>query len=357
MVAAAKSIQTTSAKTTTGILNVPDADQVMFWAANTRGSVIINTGSDHDWAFMASNVTIGDGLGVDNLTINTGSGPDAADVKGAHIRGSLDIQTYSNLNENDADTVYFDAKFGQSTIVAGNVSVRMGGGNDGIFVTDPNYPDGQVFSLGLIVGGSMSIDMGAGNDTVFLRNIEVAGNFSLNTGAGADTVDMRSTSLADPEHPFPGYIGGTLTVQTYAALTETDADVVTIKQTGSMNHFNVLTGGGNDTVKVADFTSYHNFNVDAGAGDDTAELYRVMGVDDFFAILGDGNDALTVGDLYGGQGNVKVLGGIGSDRLTKLPGFYPMARLEQTGWEWINGRLEPIVNLPVAKAKTSSKRK
>jgi hypothetical protein len=357
MVIAARSIQDISAKTTTGILNVPDADNVMFWAANMRGSVAINTGSDHDWVFVASKVTIGDGLGVDNLTINTGSGPDAADVKGAHIRGSLDIQTYSHVNENDADSVYFDAKFGQSTIVAGNVSVRMGGGNDGIYITDPNYPDGQSLWIGIEVGGSMSIDLGAGNDTAFLRNMHVAGNFSLNTGAGADTVDMRSTPIIHPDRTFPAYVGGTFTVQTFSVLTENDADTVSISQTGSMNHFNLLTGGGNDTVKVADFTSYHNFNVDAGAGDDTAELYRVMGVDDFFAILGEGNDALTIGDLYLGQGSAKVLGGNGFDRLTKLPGYYPLARLEQTGWEMINGRLEPIVNLPVAKAKTSSKKK
>ena len=88
-------------------------------------------------------------LGVDNLTINTGAGADTASIKGTTLLGNLRIQTYANVNENDADTVWMDSALDSSfnvrpTYVTGDVSVYTGGGNDFLMLgdsTDPYFTD------------------------------------------------------------------------------------------------------------------------------------------------------------------------------------------------------------------------
>src|SRR5690606_18212853 len=71
-----------------GIFNPQDGDQVFGWGFNARGAVNVSTGVGNDWVFIA-NSNIGDGLGVDKLTINTGAGNDTASIKGMTILGNL----------------------------------------------------------------------------------------------------------------------------------------------------------------------------------------------------------------------------------------------------------------------------
>jgi hypothetical protein len=108
-------------------------------------------------------------------------------------------------------------------------------------------------------------------------------------------------------------------------------------------------------LKVIWATAFDNIMLDAGAGHDTMELSNVLALDNLFALLGDGDDTLNVMNLFQPTGVARIDGGAGYDRLTKS-GSYPTARLEQTGWEVINGRRQDL-NLNLSPAiKTASLR-
>jgi hypothetical protein len=329
------------------VFNVPDADQVFMWTGQSRNTVTINTGKGNDWVFVGK-ATIGDGLGTDNLVINTGAGADQVTMMGAMVRGNLDIQTYSALSETDADVVYFDASLGTTTtFVSGNVNVRTGGGNDMIFSTDPGDADYSVWWLGVKSLGSMSFDTGAGDDLAYLRNIRVGGNFSMFAGAGADTLDMRLTEL-DPSFGLAGAVNGDVYVQMYANATEADADTVMFNDIGAGLGMSILMGSGNDVLKLIDATVFDNMLLDTGAGNDLMELNNVLAVDNLFALLGEGDDTLNIMSLYQPLGIARIDGGAGYDRLNKS-GAFPTTGLQQIGWEMINGRHQLSIS-PAVKA-------
>jgi hypothetical protein len=332
----------------TSIFNVPDADQVFLWAGQSRNTVNITTGAGSDWVFTGAHMMVGDGLGADNLVINTGAGADQVTMIGTMVRGNLDIQTYSSLSETDADSVYFDAALGTTTtFVSGNINIRTGGGNDGIYSTDPGDADYSVWWLGVKSLGSMSIDTGAGDDVAYLRNMRVGGNFVMFAGAGADTLDMRLTEL-DPSFGSASFVGGDLYVQMYANAAEADVDTALFNNISVGKGMSVLMGGGNDVAKILSAAALDNILLDAGAGNDQAELSDVFALDNFFALLGEGDDSLNIMNLYQAGGTVRIDGGAGFDRLTKS-GAYPTTGLQQTGWEMINGRPQLSIS-PAVKA-------
>jgi hypothetical protein len=311
-----------------------DDDNLMMFGANIKGSLVVNTGDGNDWVYLGK-VTVG------NTTINTGAGHDSVEFAGAHIRGNLDIQTYSSINETDADEVYFhpDADLIGPTLIDGNATIRMGGGDDGFYSTDPNVPDSNFTHLGVHTLGSLGVDTGAGNDTAFLRNIRVDTNFSLNMGAGADTLDMRQTKI-DGEFGFLPAVTGTMNVQMYSSVTENDADVASFLKIGTLGNMNIWMGAGNDQLTLTDTSSQKDMTLDAGAGNDTVQLTRVLARDNFFASLGDGDDLLNIVDFYELFGSTKIDGGAGTDRLNKT-GTFSTTQLTQSNFEWINGHPQP----------------
>lgn len=318
-----------------------DADSLMMWGANITGTLTVNTGADHDWVYLGDKVTVGTAI------IHTGASHDEVEFAGAHILQCLDVQTFDTLAENDADVVYFhtDLDLVQPTRVDSNANIRMGGGDDSLFLTDPTVPDSNVWYRGLHVGDSLSVDMGAGNDTAYLRNLRVEHDFLLNMGAGADTVDMHQTQI-DGEFGFAPAAGGNLSIQMFADAAENDADTVNMFKIGAGGNMSILMGGGNDSLTLTSVSSQSDMTLDAGAGDDNVQLNDVLALDNFFANLGDGNDLLNIVDLRALFGTAKLDGGAGTDRLTKSGAFPTSAT--QLAFEWINGVPQPgVVVLPV----------
>jgi hypothetical protein len=266
-------------------------------------------------------------------------------MKGAWVRGNVDLQMYNSLSENDIDVVYFDSILGQKAFVSGSINVRMGGGDDMVFSTSPLYGDLQVWALGVHSLGSMTIDLGAGNDTAYLRNLRVGGNLVVWGGAGADSVEMRQTPI-DGEFGIAAAVNGDMYMQMYASASEMDADSITTNAVGINGGFTALLGAGNDTLRLTDFTSFRTINLDAGAGNDAVDLVRTMAVENFFAALGEGDDSLNIVDLFQPVGLTRIDGGAGYDRLNKS-GAFPAARVEQTGWEVINGRRQDLLAIKV----------
>lgn len=325
-----------------GVFNAPDNDQVFGWGFNARGAASVNTGVGNDWVFI-SNSNIGDGLGADNLTINTGAGADTASIKGTTLLGNLRIQTYANVNENDADTVWMDSALDSSfnvrpTYVTGDVSVYTGGGNDFLMLGDSTDP--YFTGLGFMTNGYFQGYLGAGDDVVDVSAAKFGNgpahwsNLVLYTGAGADdvTVDFDSSLIAVGD-PMPE-INGSLIIQTYDSLAETDADKVTIPigQIGFATY--IWLGGGDDqfSLTAGNWGSY--VIVDAGAGNDTGFaagfLYETAEIR-----MGEGNDNMTLAHLRAKK--LTLDGGNGVDRLTRTS---PSAvdQLFQSGWEYVNGR-------------------
>ncbi len=207
-----------------------------------------------------------------------------------------------------------------------------------------NTPDNDnVIIWGIATRGSMTINTGPGNDWVYVSNATIGdgtgvANLTINTGSGADTVEVKNILHA---------MSGNIFVQTYGSLSETDPDVVWFDHIYAQGDMTVLLGGGNDLFHMSDSSTYHNLYLDAGAGNDTATLTNVVAVDDLMAHMGDGDDSLTLNNVSANA--FHLLGEGGVDNLTTSNAF--SYSLEQTGWEYINGRMQlpPIVGIyPVA---------
>ena len=303
-----------------------DSDQVLLWGANTLGSMSIKTGDKNDWAFLGQ-VKVGDGVGVDNLTINTGSAGDQVTLRGTTVTGNLDIQTYASLAEFDADGVYIDSTVNPAnpsqnipTLVNGGTDIRMGGGVDSLFVTDPAKNDANVFWTVFQTHGWVSVDTGDGNDTVLVRNSKIGeatyddvnlDNLVINTGAGADTARLHNVTM-----------GANMQLQMFKSVTEADIDVATIDHLYSLRDISVLTGGGDDQVTLDNSTAYWTLNVDVSGGNDRVDLLDYV-------------IALKYTNLFGGDG---------TDRLTYRSNNY-LHNAVKTGWEYINGVPQWMVDL------------
>jgi hypothetical protein len=323
------------------IFNGPDDDQVFGWGFHSRGAVSINTGRGDDWVFIGTS-TIGDGLGADNLTINTGSGADTASLKGLTLLGSLYVTTYSNIAENDADTIWIDSALDgnfnvRSTYITGNAELRTGGGVDYVFTGDPL--DDYFLAVGMKMLGSMHIDTAAGDDTVDIRAAAFGdddhwSNLQIYTGAGADVVNIDfDESLIDLGDTWPELTGG-LFIRTYASINETDADVVRIPLAQIWNSVHIYMGGGNDVFDLRAGNWGYDVTVDAGAGDDAGYLAGFL-YDDAIVRMGEGADNLELGHVNANTLNID--GGNGVDRLRKTQ-YLAVDYLFENGWEYVNGR-------------------
>lgn len=158
----------------TGPYNLPDNDNVIIWGVTTRGSMSINTGDGNDWAYVA-NSQIGDGVGTDNLTINTGAGADTAEIKNllASVTGNIDIQTYASLDETDDDVVWFDGAYAN-----GDIDVFTGGGNDLFHMANSSTLH------------DLNFDAGAGDDTAEIDHVVVVDQLMAHLGDGNDALSI-----------------------------------------------------------------------------------------------------------------------------------------------------------------------
>jgi hypothetical protein len=331
----------TFSTTSTSIVNVPDDDQVMVWTGSTGGSMLIDTGPGTDWAFLGT-AEIGDFVGIDKLTINTGASYDQVTMMGTIVHGNTDIQTYSSVSEVDQDGVYFDFHLGtgRAMEVDGNTEVRMGGGDDNFYITDQvdlAFPD-ELVPLALQTHGSLVVDMGAGNDYAFARSANigdqsghgtpdangVSDNFVLKMGAGADNVVFRNVFGA-ASIDIQMSTQSDLVIYNVSPLFDTDVDTVSLENVSTGLDLKIGTGGGADIIRVDDAVAFRDLTIDAG----------------------DGNDRVDLVDHVISLGFARLLGGSGVDRLNKSSNTSLQNGLLQTGWEYINGFPQLVVN-PVA---------
>lgn len=302
-----------------------DNDNVMVWALNTRGSITVDTGIGNDWVFM-SNV---DSWGT-QLKINTGAGADTVTIKNdSHLRGSVDIQTYSALSEIDNDVVYFDT----NTVVDGSVNVRTGGGVDQFLVTDPNVS--QIFWGGL-TAGSISLDMGADTDLVSTRGVSTVGNFQVFTGSGADSVLINSRSIQKLDGTyFISTINGDFIGQTYSDIAEADNDSLEFLGAQINGSLIARMGAGNDyfALSGADHVS-NDVDLHMDDGNDNAYIDGYVG-DHIMAWMGAGDDTLRIGRIWAYR--LLMDGNLGWDSLVTSNEMYA-SNFDYLSWEVINGR-------------------
>ena len=167
----AKTLTTTS----DAIKTLPDKDNVMMWNANIRGSLVVNTGADNDWVYIA-NATIGDNVGTDNITVNSGAGADTVTLKNlpGTINGAIDITTYSSLSEADADTVWLERVYARDYMTA-----RTGGGADLIHLDNvTSYRN-------------INLDFGTGVDRGEINQTLACDSFFANLGDGNDNLAIN----------------------------------------------------------------------------------------------------------------------------------------------------------------------
>jgi hypothetical protein len=309
-------------------------DRVIMYGLHTRGSLSVETGGGDDWVYIGLDGVIGDGGGIDQLTINTGAGADNVTIMyGAQINGWVDIQTYGSLAENDVDTVYFDTE----VFILRDAVIRTGGGDDLFLVTDPAYSTASFG--GLTTGGSLTIDMGGGADTAYMRGLAVGGNFSLATGAGADVVTMDNRPIARlGGGTFAPSVGGNLVVTTFDSLAETDRDEVRLIHASVNGSLVAQLGGGDDFFALAEpgllkYAYVHNdLDVDMGAGNDEAEI-SALAEGRMMVQMGEGDDVLRLGWTW--ADHLIADGGLDNDVLSMVSST-KARNIDLFGWETIN---------------------
>lgn len=251
----------------------------------------------------------------------------------------------------------------QDFTVPGSLSVRFGGGNDLVILSElapPSFDnvtidvaappavlgraflklpsvmptDRDVVLFTANTRGSVKINTGEGNDWVFVSDSNIGDaydnsqNLLINTGAGADTVQVESNHGVMQ-------IQGSVEIVTYASVLETDADLVWVERVQVLNDIRVRTGGGADQIFMYGSFVNHLLDFDAGAGNDQMTLENLTVVDRLMAQLGGGDDSLTTKGL--GTDFLTLAGGGGNDSLTKSADEH-IGQRQESGWEWINER-------------------
>jgi hypothetical protein len=181
------------------IFSVADDDVVDIGSLTTSGSLGITTGIGADRVSM-TDFNIGGAIGNSpsaprNLTINTGSGADSVSLGISPnfgyftVLGNLDIQTYSSLSENDADSVSLSYSF----LLGAATHVRLGGGNDtyNSFAADAVVDAGAGNDQATISWGTQQIDMGDGDDTLQINALTVGPNQQFRGGNGVDHISYQ----------------------------------------------------------------------------------------------------------------------------------------------------------------------
>jgi hypothetical protein len=194
-----------------------------------------------------------------------------------------------------------------------------------------NTDDDVVMIWGAVTRGSMNIETGAGDDWVFITDAAIGdpthpADLVIRTGSGADGVDVETLGSV---------VYGTLDIQTYSSLKETDADRVHVEDATMTGDLLIRTGGGDDDIWLNIAGAYDDIEIDAGAGHDDAKLEYVTALDDLMARMGDGFDELELNNFS--AVDASFLGESGHDDIRKL-GKNSFRSTVETSWEFVNGR-------------------
>jgi hypothetical protein len=244
----------------------------------------------------------------------------------------------------------------QEFAVTGKLIVTFGGGNDLVVLDGINKPafqevhidvgsatsaadEDDVMIWGAVSRGNTTINTGAGNDWVYVTGAAIgtatnAGNLTINTGAGADGVDVESLGT---------FLRGSIDIQTYASLNETDADRVNVEDVSLADDLRIRLGGGDDDLRLNIVAAFDDIDIDAGAGNDKAKLEHVTAIDDLMARMGDGTDRFEI--YYSTAADLVASGGGGmGDMIFTRDLFGSMWRQTNSfgtkslsDWEWIDG--------------------
>ena len=173
-------------------ITLSDQDLVMLSNFESNGSVVITTGSDSDGVYLTDANVGADFDSASNLTINTGTGSDTVRLKtlfGAmQVMANVDIQTYRMAGEGGADRVYLERNW-----IGGELSVRTGAGEDGLFM-DHSF-----------IKHTFNFDLGAGNDEANLLEVVALDMLWAQTGSGDETLPHQ---LPEYRSDQPGWRGG-----------------------------------------------------------------------------------------------------------------------------------------------------
>jgi hypothetical protein len=173
---------------------------------------------------------------------------------------------------------------------------------------------------------------------VYVTNSEIGtlanpATLTINTGAGADEVDVETLGTV---------VQGSIDIQTYTALSETDADLVHLEDVTMTDDLRVRLGDGADNLLLNIVSAYDDIDINAGAGNDTAKLEYVNALDDLMARMGDGSDRLEI--YHSSAVDFIADGEGGSDSIWTREGLFGFPRNTNsfntstlTNWEWVNG--------------------
>jgi hypothetical protein len=241
-----------------------------------------------------------------NVNINLAGGRDTVLVgRNATTLNNLNINTASPSGVNDNDAIYLE-----NLNTRGHLTVTSGAGAD------------FIQSLGTRVGDNYGID-----------------NFAIHSGAGADYINVVNGYGRFTE------VNGTMAVNTYDSLSELDADKLYMSGVYARGNVQAFMGSGDDELTGIDLYAGNDVFFATDGGNDKMTMNSVRAYDDIWMLLGEGNDSLNM--QYSVADVLTVDGGGGYDSLTtSVPG--PVNQLTRTGWEVINGRIQPIYRYPIS---------
>ncbi len=153
-----------------------DKDTVIVDGIRTDNNLSIKTGVGDDNVRVFDS-QIGNGVGIDNLIINTGAGRDAINLfttdRVLTVKGNVVINA-TDFNEADVDSVFL-----QTMTIHKNLAVNTGAGNDTVNMTD------------IFAGGDIVLSTAEGNDNVKLREVRSGDDFWVLLGEGNDVLETQ----------------------------------------------------------------------------------------------------------------------------------------------------------------------
>ena len=240
----------------------------------------------------------GDHVPVNNISILTGTGDDAAIVSNmSEIAGSVGIFTGSG---DDQAAIKYSSAGGNMTISSGsgddtNTIANANAANLTMLTGTGNDSDTIYYS---VATNNVTIISTAGDDVVDIESV-ISSNLSISTGSGDDQLEM--TDVHTKYNAVVATGGG--------------ADSVIISHSTVSGDLYVNTGSGNDelAMKYVDAGAEGRTSIRTGSGNDQVAI----GESDFGSsatlFLAGGSDELSVAGAVNGAGLLS--GGVGTDRI------------------------------------------
>lgn len=267
-----------------------------------------------DRMLLAGNVTVAIN-GAGDLIVQ-GDGDDNVVKIEIHSDGFVEATPFDGTTVDDSGLA--------GSLVTGDVTANMRGGDDQLYIVGPELSPGGGWTQ--IPVNDVNISSGSGNDLAFVGGIDagvsITGDVKINSGSGNDYAAVNHSAIegsvlisGSGGNDFAGL--WTSVANEFEFRGGAGDDTAMITESGTFEQMELILGGGDNSVTMEN-SAAAGLRISSNSGNDTVDmdLFNAK-YSDVTILTGGKNDSIDIDTLSdGGELQVRTAGGDDSVRFT-----------------------------------------